>query len=85
MEYRGMEGPRHKRLATHGVPKGMRPPPGGHPGRDNQCKLCIRVLPKAVPHWGSGSTSKAWENNGTKVYPRRLEADNPTKCPWKSN
>ena len=81
MEYRGIEGPRHKRLATHGVPKGMRPPPGSYPSRDNQCKLYTRVLPKAVLHWGGSSTSKARENDGIKVYPRRLEANNPTKCP----
>ena len=54
-----MKGPRYKQLATYRVPKGIQPPPGGHPSRDNQCKLCIRVLPKAVLRWGSSSTSKA--------------------------
>ena len=29
--------------------------------------------------------AKAGENNGTKVYPRRIEANNPTKRPWKSD
>ena len=80
-----MEGPGHKRLATHRVPKSIQLPSGGHSSRDNQYKLCTGILLKAVPHRGGSSISKAGEDNSTKMHPGGLEADNPAKCPGESN